>query len=199
MPRLPGLLLFLALAFAAASACKSSDNQKPPPEGSAASGRGWRRFEKPEGRFSILLPHGEIRAESEVIMPEGPVPTISYAFVDEDKDEGRAYSIAYTVYPEAIWKAHRPDEIIDGARDNTVERMRGRLVLVAEKKVTLDGHPARELVFAGKDDFPSAGRLRMVMIDGYYYLLQADSFGKLRDVPDPEADRFFDSFRYLPK
>jgi hypothetical protein len=188
--------LVLSLASFAASACKSTSNPEPRPEGSAAPAGVWRRFENPEGRFSILLPTGEVKERSEVRMPEGIVPTVSYSSLTGDENQGRAYSIAYKTYPEAIWKAHSPDEIVGGARDSIVERMRGRLDLVSDKKVTVDGHPGLELVLAGTGSYAGTARMRLTMIDAYYYLLQADSFGTLRDVPDPDADRFFDSFRY---
>ena len=70
--------------------------------------------------------------------------------------------------------------------------------LVSEKKVPLDGVAGRELLIAGKDE-PVNVRVRMAMVEGRLYLLQAQSVGALRDVPDPDADRFFGSFRLQKK
>jgi hypothetical protein len=101
----------------------------------------------------------------------------------------------YADYPEAIWKAKSPDQMLDTTRDGA---MGTENKLLSEKKVPLDGVAGRELLLVGKDE-PVTTRVRMAMVGGRLYLLQAQSTGALHDIPDPDADRFFDSFRLMKK
>ena len=70
--------------------------------------------------------------------------------------------------------------------------------LVSEKKMPVDGAPGRELVLVNKDT-PVTTRVRIAMVEGRRYTLQAITFGPLYATPDPDADRFFDSFRLTKK
>jgi hypothetical protein len=185
-------LLSLTLLLAALGCSKPTGGDEPSPQGSAAPARTWEPLSSPEGRFSALLLSGAKQEKSHVKWAEVTVENISYLVATP---EGRAYSIAYVDYPVALVKAKSPDDMLDGARGGIVAKV-GQLV--SEKKITVDGAAGRELLLAGKDA-PVTARVRIAMVDNRLYTLQAMTFGPLHDVPDPDADRFFDSFRLVKK
>lgn len=186
----PCRLLALALLLAASGCNKSSSSEQ---ASSSASSATWKEISSPEGRFSVLLLSNAKQEKSQTTRPDGKIDTVSYL---AGTPEGRAYSVAYSDYPEAWVKTKTAEETLDSARDGAVARIKGKLL--SEVKVTMDGAAGRELFIAGEGE-PLNVRARMAMVDGRLYVLQALSVGPLHDVPDPDADRFFNSFRLAKK
>lgn len=185
-------LLSLTLLLAALGCSKSTGGDEPSPQGSAAPARTWEPLSSPEGRFSALLLSGAKHEKSQIKLPDATIENVSYLVATP---EGRAYSILYADYPDSIVKAKTPDEMLDGARGGIVAKV-GELV--SEKKISVDGAAGRELLIASKDA-PVSARVRIAMVKNRLYTLQAMTYGPLHDTPDPDADRFFDSFRLLQK
>jgi hypothetical protein len=186
----PLRILALALLLAASGCNKSSSGEQTSSAGSTA---GWKELSSPEGRFSVLLLANPKQEKSQISKPEGKIDTVSYLAATP---EGRAYSVAYSDYPEAWVKTKSPDEMLDGARDGAVARIKGNLL--SEQKITIDGAAGRELFIVG-DGEPLTVQARLLTIDGRLYVLQALSVGALHNVPDPDAERFFTSFRLTKK
>lgn len=186
----PFRLLALALLLAASGCNKSSSGEQASSSASAAT---WKEISSPEGRFSVLLLQNPKQEKSQTTRPDGKIETVTYLAATP---EGRAYSVAYSDYPEAWVKSKSPDETLDSARDGAVARIKGNLL--SEQKVTMDGAAGRELFIVG-DGEPLTVQARMTMVEGRLYVLQALSVGAVHNVPDPDADRFFNSFRLAKK
>lgn len=186
-------LLSLALLLTAAGCNKPSSGEQSSSSADAAAAAPWKEFSSPEGRFSVLMRGNPKQEKSQIDKPEGKIETVSYL---TSTPEGRAYSVAYSDYPEAWVKTKSPADLLDGARDGAVNRIRGELL--SEQKINIQGAPARELFIIGMGEALTV-RARLLTIDGRLYVLQALTVGPLHNVPDPDADRFFDSFRFTKK
>jgi hypothetical protein len=161
------------------------------PSATAPAGPQWTKLTSAAGRFEALMLPDYKEESNTAPTAAGNIQTTSYMVVLES---GRGYYVAFADYPAAMVTASNREKILDGARDGAAGNIKGKLV--SEKKVSMDGSAGREIVIAASEE-PVTVRVRMTLVKNRLYLIQALSVGPLRDVPDPDADRFLESLHFL--
>ncbi len=161
------------------------------PTPAAPSGPTWTKMSSPAGRFEALMLQGYKEEKSSTPTAAGNIETVSYLI---SLPEGRAYFISYADYPANLVNAGNREKILDGARDGASNNVGGKIL--SEKKVMMDGSAGRDIVIAASTQ-PVTVRLRMTLVQNRLYMMQALAAGALRDVPDPDADKFMESLRFI--
>jgi hypothetical protein len=161
-----------------------------PPGPSAPSE--WKPFTSPAGRFSVLMLGAPHEQEKPLGGQSGAL--VAYIF-STTSPAGKAYMAMYADYPPSVMKGDRGEieRMIDGARDGALHSAGARLV--EEKPIKLDGNFGRELVLE-KQDRSMVSRMRVYVVGARLYTVQALSASGLA-MPDPDAERFLDSFKLL--
>jgi len=146
-----------------------------------------KKFTSEPGKFSVLMPKNAATTTQSMDTPIGKVKVTMTA-----KEEGGIhYLIAYTDYPADKVKAMDANKSLDGARDGSLKKTGGKLIL--EKKITIGKakYPGRELLIRLQDGkLWLRQRLYMVKLRQY----QAVMVGPENLVKDKTAEKFFQSF-----
>ncbi|MGO9620997.1 MAG: hypothetical protein ACLPT6_06300 [Desulfobaccales bacterium] len=171
------ILISLLLAFSLA-AC----NRAPQP----------RELKSEAGRFSVMTP----TPLEEMVRPletQGDKIDL-HIFSGQLGDTG--YFVSYWDYPPGLVQPDRLEEMLDGSRDGSVAQVSGRLI--REGKLTLMGHPGRELLIeTGSQTGPEARRLqgRLFIVGNRMYQIMVVA---PRDQESrPEAEAFLQSLKLL--
>lgn len=155
---------------------------------------GWRRYDPPEGGFSILLPGVPEPQKREAETSRGKVQVRGCLL-----SRGEAIYAVY-VYDNPTIPAAAADRYLDGIRDGTVNQKLGKLL--DEKKIEVEHHPARDLTIeepAGRQgQVHSWHRIRLILVgDRLFQLLAAAPWATRRAHAD-DFDAFFRSFKIVP-
>ena len=97
----------------------------------------WVKFTSPKGLFSLLAPH-ELKLET---ASEATNDTLTHQRFN-DFEEGYGFVIEYFENVQVT----DPEKYLDGTRDGIVQTLKG--TVVSENKLSLDGHPGRELTMS---------------------------------------------------
>ena len=98
------------------------------------------------------------------------------------------YALAYVDYPKEL--AAKPDELLDGARDGAVAKIKGQLK--TENKITLAGAPGRELRIEAPGDVVLQARIYLVNQRLYQSIVVVQK-GR---ADAPENKKFLESFKF---
>jgi hypothetical protein len=138
-------------------------------------------FKSDEGRFSIDMPG---TPKHQVINPDPADPVVMNLYT------GQRGAMSFLVaFADIKVGGRKPDEVLDGARDNVLGRP-GRKLL-AERRVTIAGNPGRELDIAGPNDL--ALRVRVYLVGARLYQLIVSTTNK--GAIGTEGAKFLESFR----
>lgn len=111
------------------------------------------------------------------------------------QDGNTGYFVSYCDYPPDFAPPEKAEQMLDGARDGAVHNAKGKLI--QETKITLMGHPGREVVIAARGEDGRAatikGRLYMVKNRLYQVVAVAPSYQSNVE----ELDHFLQSFKLL--
>ncbi len=171
------ILISLLLAFSLA-AC----NRAPQP----------RELKSEAGRFSVMTP----TPLEEMVRPletQGDKIDL-HIFSGQLGDTG--YFVSYWDYPPGLVQPDRLEEMLDGSRDGSVAQVSGRLI--REGKLTLMGHPGRELLIeTGSQTGPEARRLqgRLFIVGNRMYQIMVVAPKDQKSRPEPGA--FLQSLKLL--
>lgn len=117
-------------------------------------------FTSQTGGFSVMTPYTLKESSQSVDTAVGKIDI--HFFIAEQG--GESYLVGYSDYPEAMAQASDPEKMLDSGRDGAVKNVNG--TLVSEARITLDGHPGRELTIAAKagngQDLVLRGRIVLV-------------------------------------
>ena len=154
---------------------------------------GWKTVEA-DGGFSLAFP-GEPRVTDQVFQSQaGPIQAKMYVF--EGPGGTSAFMASHNSYPPGVLDPN-PDVVLDGARDGAVANVRG--TLKSEKKISVDGHPGRELVIEAVTQDASGKPMKMTTFARAYlvngHLLQALVVMPEGSVELPKVRAFLESFR----
>jgi hypothetical protein len=100
------------------------------------------------------------------------------------------YALAYVDYPKDLAATTKPDEILNGARDGAVSKVKGSLK--TETKTTMNGYPGRELRIEAPGDMVLLARI---------FIVKERLYQALVVVPKTRADaaenkKFLDGFKF---
>ena len=101
----------------------------------------WVRFTSPKGLFSVLLPH-EAKLEAQ---PDSTPEAIAH---QRFNDFENGYGFVMESFENA--PASDPEKYLEGTRDGIVNVTKG--TLISETKLSLDGHPGREVAMSFKNE-----------------------------------------------
>ena len=148
----------------------------------------WKEFSSQDGRFSVDLPGTPKQSREKRQTKFG---SIDAQLVIYSASKDIFYGVAYLDYPESVVKAHRADELLDGASESAVKGVKGGRV-AGQEKILLSGNPGRQVTI----DAPGNLKLtvRMYLVKNRLYQV-ISSVGKDKEK---EADprRFLDSFKF---
>jgi hypothetical protein len=177
MRKSAALSIFLILVF-----CLASCSAPPTPK----------EFKSEAGGFTVMTPVEMQESTQDVETQSGKLTL--YLFMGQLDATG--YYITYSDYPPEIVHPDRLENMLDGSRDGAVANFNGKLV--SETRITLAGHPGRELVITGRP--PSGGpgstlKGRMFMVKNRLY--QVMVMAPKGQAGAKEADAFLQSFKLL--
>ena len=143
----------------------------------------WRSLEAPDGTFSVSLPGDAVKEDKPTKSVTGG-SFISHTFKAR-ASKGAAYGCSWWEDPSL--KGRTAEQILDTARDGGLSSSNGKML--GEKRLTVQGHPARDIrAIAGRN---AAYDNRLVVVgDRLYTLLVVDVSGKRDNV---NIERFFHS------
>jgi hypothetical protein len=154
----------------------------------SASADEWKEHTSTEGRYTAQFPgtpqQMAQRMDTKVGNLEAKVAMLSLP------DNSAFYAVAFVDYPKEALAKSKPDELLDGARNGAVEKVKGKLEL--EEKVTMNGFPGRELKISAPGDLKLTARIYMVKSRLYQIIVVAP---KAKEIAG-NTKRFLDSFKF---
>ena len=99
----------------------------------------WPTLSSPEGRFSALMPEKPKTSVQHVDTAVGKLAYYSFA----SSNNTCHFMISYADYPHEPASATQTEAVLDGVRGGVMKGLAAELM--SETKVTLNGHPGREL------------------------------------------------------
>lgn len=151
----------------------------------------WKEFSSQAGGFSILLPGTPVEQVSTVNTAAGPFDFHLFS-LDTFGEKGIAYTVAYSDYPESIFKASTPETILNSARDGVLSKMQGELI--RDQATAIDGHTGKELSIRS-DDGEFVIQARMFMVERRLYQIIVEAVKERAASRD--VARCFESFKLL--
>ena len=151
----------------------------------------WPKLESTEGRFRVVMPMKADSSVSEVDSKSGKIPV--YTFSSSNKTG--SFMLSYADYPNAASTPENEQAVIDAVRDGVLRGTKS--VLVVESKLTLNGHPGREMratrMIEGTEMIFS---WRIFLVGRRLYQLAVGT--TKADSESPDIKKFFTSFELVP-
>jgi hypothetical protein len=144
----------------------------------------WRPLEAPDRTFSVSLPGDAVKEDTPTKSVTGG-SFIAHSFKARASKDA-AYGFSWWEDPSSL-KDRTAEQILDRARDGGLSATSGKLL--SEKRLTVQGHPARDIRAIARGNAAYDNRL-VVVGNRLYTLLVLDVSGK-RDGENIE--KFFDS------
>lgn len=140
-----------------------------------------------ESGFSIKMPGKPTKNEQSVPSAAGPLPihlyTLSHGF------EG--YITGYTEYPDYVFTAAEPEDLLDGAQQGAISNVQGQVT--SQRKINIEGNPGREIV--GTSPSKNIGfTARVFLVKPRMYMLVYTQFDKDKPI-SAHGKQFLDSFQ----
>ena len=144
---------------------------------------GWAKYSPEGGNFSILMP-GSPKVEVEnKIGPFGPYTSNLFT----EAKAGTFYLIGWTDYPTNVSLNVQGE--INATRDNFIKSVNGKLI--AEKEISLDGHPGLEFTAEMNSRLYVISRIYIVGNRPYQIVAVTPKYSD-----QTNANRFLWSFRF---
>ncbi len=137
-------------------------------------------FSPADSGFAVAMP-GKVQEHTD--------KNNSHIFVSEV--EGKGYLVGYTDFGHMV-KANKAnsDIMLDATRNGIINGAHSKLV--SEKKITMEGHPGRDLHLITKEGY--AMHLKLILTETRLY--QVGVAAPPKDANAPEVEQFIDSFRF---
>jgi hypothetical protein len=179
MPWIVGGVLVLAIAIAAAIYLANRDS------GGTTSSGSWETIS--DSGFSISMPGKPAKSDSTVPSAAGPLPLRMYTL--SKGYEG--YFTGYSEYPDIVFTASEPEEILNGAQQGAISNIKGEVT--SQRSITIDGHPGREIV--GTSPEQNIGfTARVYLAKPRIYMVVYTQYDKSKPV-SADGKKYLDSFK----
>jgi hypothetical protein len=133
------------------------------------------------------MPGTPDKNESSVESGAGPLALILYTL--SKGYEG--YITGYTEYPDAIFTAAEPEDLLDAAQEGALSDIEGEVT--SQRKITIDGNPGREIV--GTSASKNTGfTARVFLARPRMYMLVYTQYDKSKSISE-DGKKFLDSFK----
>ena len=137
--------------------------------------------------FTLTMPGTPSKNDDTIPSAAGPLPlrmyTLSRGF------EG--YITGYTEYPDIVFTASEPEELLDNAQQGAISNVKGEVT--SQRAITLNGHPGREIVGTSPDQ--NIGfTARVILAKPRMYMLIYTQYDKDKLISE-DGKRFLDSFQ----
>ena len=148
----------------------------------------WQPFTPAQGGFTISMPD---KPKADVLSTNTAVGVIDLNIFLIEMDDS-AYIVSYADYPESLVRNNNTDVMLDGARDGAVANVDGKLL--AERRITLQGYPGRELlVEAQSKGVQGLVRARVYLVGRRLYQMLVA--GSEAQFSESDAEIFLNSFQ----
>lgn len=150
----------------------------------------WVKVDSAEGRFSASMP---TKPQTDVRDVDTAVGKIALHTFGSSNKAGQ-YMLSYGDYPNAPVDAAQYQKVLDGVRDGVIKGLEAELI--SEVKVTLKGHPGRELRMTKMSEgVEIVFSWKMILVGRRLYQLGVATTKADAEVPD--LRKFFDSFELV--
>ncbi len=147
----------------------------------------WEVFSSPKGSFSVQMPGTPTENKQTMNTPTGVIDI--HMFILEQKGCA-CYIVSYNDYPDSLIKTSSADQILDGARDGTIEKSKGKLQ--SEVSISINTYPGRELqVYGPHGKF--AIRTRIYLVKNRLY--QVGVVTSTEKSVSSDTNKFLNSFK----
>jgi hypothetical protein len=148
-------------------------------------------FKSETGRFSIMTPVA-LQEETQPLETEAG-KIMLHLFAAQEGFTG--YFVSYCDYPPDFIKKKEPEKMLEDARDGAVSNDQGKLV--SDTKISLAGHPGREVVIDARGPHGPKGliRGRLFMVGNRLYQIMVVAPQGRGD--DQATKGFLQSFKLL--
>ncbi len=147
-------------------------------------------FSSKEGGFSVET--SSIPRQKKESVPTQNGPTDIHTLTFEMQDPAAEYWVVYIDYPAPTVRQKGVEQLLQEARDGSVNNVRGRLL--KERDILVGGYPGKEIEYEGEASTEETYKSRMCLVKERLYVV-------LVTVPrggSPErAEKFLNSFRLL--
>jgi hypothetical protein len=149
----------------------------------------WKKRDlKQDCRCSIQMP---LEPKYDTMPTPTEAGTIQSHMASIDLGSDTFFAVMWADYPAAALANRTPDSVLDGARDGAVANVKGKLL--AEKKLTANGYPGREIRIGSSDKkFVAIDRLYVVKTRLYQVMAVWPAAGE--DVATTR--RYIESFTF---
>jgi hypothetical protein len=140
-----------------------------------------------EAAFKAEMPGAAAKSNQTVPTAAGPI-TVNLWTLDQ-KTEG--YIVGYSEYPEAVFNARNPKQLLDSARDGAIANVKGKVT--DERDITQGSFQGREIT-GNSPDQNVAFTARVFLAKPRMYMLVFSQLGKDKTISD-DGKKFLDSFQ----
>ena len=156
----------------------------------------WQNYKDSSGNFSILFPKGDILLKTDTIhAPIGVLEYRNYVFNNKEEKGISVYMVSHVAYPEETIH-HDSTELLEDffleTMDAAAESVYGEVVYKESSEI--NGYPGYVWRIHYNDE-KAVIQTRAFVVDNHYYSLQIVT--KRAYSLSPEAEKFFNSFRFL--
>jgi hypothetical protein len=148
-----------------------------------------REFSSAAGRFSVSSPYTLTENTQSIDTQVGAVELHMFSA----NQPTQTLIVSYSDYPAELVSKSNPDKILDGSRNGMVQNSKGQLL--SETRITIDGHPGRELTVSSTADNGQELllRSRIYLVENRLYQVTVVT---IKDKANPQAiDQFLQSFK----
>ncbi len=140
-----------------------------------------------EDGFTLSMPGKPSKSDDTVPSAFGPLALRMYTL-----SEGyEGYITGYTEYPDAIFNASEPEELMDGAQTGAISTVQGEVT--SQRQITVNGHPGREII--GTSSSKNIGfTARVILARPRMYMLVYTQYDKSKPI-SADGKRFMESFQ----
>ncbi len=157
---------------------------------------GWREYVSSAGKFAATLP---ANVNTNMVLTDTSRARLQTYMVSANDNDLNEYLVSWTEYAEDKLQHRDVEKTLNRMRDALVQAKSGKLM--SESPVSLASHPGREITFSTPEG--RLVRVRFYFVDNRIYQVLAETWldkSKVNAREDPGVvDRFFDSFRLLPR
>jgi hypothetical protein len=157
--------------------------------GQTAPPAGWRQFTPKDGGFTVALPSVPKEKKQQVKSSSG---TVEIAIYTCEPADDVVFVVGVTDYPNLDMDGGE-DKRLRNARDGALENSKGKLI--HERKITLAGHPGREMWIQTEGD----GMIHTRLYSFKQRLLQTMAIGPKTAIETKMVAAFMDSLKLKKK
>lgn len=150
----------------------------------------WRRFQDPNGKFTVLMPGDPKQQRQQQQTRLGNLDIYTFAV---EQPGLSAHLVTYTDFPAEFIQTVDPNKLLDSGRDEVLRRVQGSLL--SETRISLDGAPGRELMIKAPGELIIHSRIYLVN-QRLYQLIVVAPASKATNLSG-SIRGFFQSFRLL--